>query len=122
MNLRNLVALATLVLAAVLAVITFGSSPTKAALAVCTVPSGSHPTIQSAVSDPGCSTINVDPGVYSENVTISRSLTLNGAQAGNAFAGRTFASPGESTVNGQITVQATNVTIDGFSLTNPGQS
>ena len=122
MNLRNLVALATLALAVVLVLMTFGGSKTKAALAVCAVPSGSYPTIQSAASDVTCSTINVAPGVYNENVTISRSLTLNGAQAGNAFGGRTFAGPGESTVNGQTTVQATNVTIDGFSLTNPGQS
>ena len=122
MNLRNLVASATLVLAVVITVITFGGSKSKAALAVCAVPSGSYPTIQSAVNDVTCSTINVAPGLYNENVAISRSLTLNGAQAGTAVAGRTFAGPGESTINGQTTVQATNVTIDGFSQTNPGQS
>ena len=121
MNLRNLVALATLALALVLVVMTFGGSKTKAAPATCTVP-GSHATIQLAVSDLSCSTINVAPGVYTENVTISRSLTLNGAQAANPVAGRTFPSASESTVNGQITVQAANVTIDGFSLTNPGQA
>jgi len=90
--------------------------------APCTVPSGSHPTIQSAVGDPACDPINVNPGAYAENVTISRPLTLNGAQAGNPFAGRMFGPPFESTVAGLITVQAANVTIDGFSLTNPGQN
>jgi hypothetical protein len=63
----------------------------------------------------------VAPGLYVENVTISRSLILNGAQAGNPVAGRVFG-VGESIVQGLITVQATNVTIDGFSLTNPGQN
>ncbi len=47
--------------------------------AVCSVPSGSYPTIQSAVNDPGCTTINVAPGTYAENVMINRQLTLSGA-------------------------------------------
>ena len=34
--------------------------------APCTVPSGSHPTIQSAVGDPACDPINVNPGAYAE--------------------------------------------------------
>jgi hypothetical protein len=92
---------------------------TRAAGPVCTVP-GDYATIQGAVNDAGCLTINVAPGAYAESVTISRSLTLNGAQAGNAVGGRTFAGGGESTVTGQTTIQAAGVTIDGFSLTNPG--
>jgi hypothetical protein len=108
------------IVAAFAAVFTVGAGTAQAA--PCSVPSGSHPTIQSAVSDPGCDPINVDPGAYAENVTILRPLTLNGAQAGNPFAGRTFGAPFESTVTGLITVQAANVTIDGFSLTNPGQN
>jgi hypothetical protein len=100
--------------------------PGEALAATCTVP-GSHPTIQAAVNDGSCSTINVGPGVYPENVMIPRSLTLNGAQAGNPVAGRTFFGPGESTITGtganapDITIQAAGVTIDGFSLTNPSQ-
>jgi hypothetical protein len=120
MNLRSLVALATLALAVVLAVITFGSSPTKAALAVCTVPSGTHPTIQSAVNDVTCSTINVAAGNYSENVVIPRGLTLNGAQAG--VDARTRSGP-ESIINGgllaNITITADGVTVDGFTLNGP---
>jgi nitrous oxidase accessory protein NosD len=94
---------------------------TQAAGPVCTVP-GDYATIQAAVNDPGCLTINVAPGAYAENVTINRALTLNGAQAGNDFSGRTFAGAGESTLTGQITIQAAGVTIDGFSITNPGQA
>ena len=99
----------------------------SAEAATCTVP-GTYPTIQMAVNDSSCDPINVAAGAYAENVTISRTLTLNGAQAGNPVAGRTFGSPFESTVTGTGTdvpifkIAATNVTIDGFSVTNPGQS
>jgi hypothetical protein len=106
-------------LAAFAAVFALGGGTAQAA--ACTVP-GNHATIQAAVNDPSCDPINVAPGAYPENVTIPRTLTLNGAQMGNAFAGRTFGSPFESTVAGLITVQAAHVTIDGFSLTNPGQN
>jgi len=101
---------------------TWGIGAATAHAAPCSVPTVAHPMIQSAVSDPGCDPINVAPGPYTENVIISRSLTLNGAQPSNAVAGRTFGGLGESTVIGMITIQAANVTIDGFSLTNPNQS
>ncbi|MEO8457785.1 MAG: hypothetical protein ABI559_08240 [Chloroflexota bacterium] len=76
---------------------------------------------QSAASD----TINVGPGTYAENVSVPATLaglTLKGAQAGVPVAGRTASGPLESTVNGSggqtaIAVSATNVTIDGFSIT-----
>jgi hypothetical protein len=86
----------------------------------CTVP-GDHATIQLAVDDPTCDTINVSPGLYNENVTINRSLTLNGAQAGVSVTGtgRAFAAASESLINGQITIQAAAVTVDGFSITHP---
>ena len=100
-------------------------SGSAAFAATCTVPSASYPTIQSAVDDPVCDTINVGPGVYTENVTISRSLTLNGAQAGQAVAGRTSGGPGESIVVGAdsagspvFLIAAPNVTIDGFTIKN----
>jgi hypothetical protein len=91
----------------------------------CNVPTD-YPTIQAAVNDAGCTTINVAPGVYVENVTIPRSLTLNGAQAGQPVVGRVSGGPLESTVQGAnpigsnpvISVQAANVTIDGFTLKN----
>lgn len=84
---------------------------------------GTYSTISAAVAAASNGdTIQVCQGTYNENVNVNLQLTINGAQAGNAVGGRTFGSGGESTVNGQVTVQATNVTIDGFSLTNPGQS
>ena len=94
--------------------------------ATCQVPSGSYPTIQSAAIDGTCSTINVAPGVYNENVTVTHSCEINGAQAGNPVAGRTSAGPGESTVRSVSTVGnsatfailAPDVMIDGFSIQN----
>jgi hypothetical protein len=64
-------------------------------------------------------TIMVCAGTYAEDVVINIiSLTLRGAQAGVPTGARMFSGPFESTVKGLITVQAANVTINGFSLTN----
>jgi len=95
-----------------------------AAQAACSVPSLTYPTIQAAVNDSSCNTINVAPGIYVENVTINRSLTLNGAQAGVDARGRIGP---ESTVQGAnpigansvFRINAANVTIDGFMVKNP---
>jgi hypothetical protein len=95
--------------------------------------SAGYNTIQAAVNDANTGdTIMVCAGTYAENVSIpiaKANLTLNGAQAAHPVAGRIFGSLGESTVTGMfanpaadITIQATDVTIDGFSLTNPDQS
>ncbi len=91
----------------------------------CNVPMD-YPTIQDAVDASGCTTIDVAPGMYNENVLIGRTLTLNGAQAGNPVATRAFGGPLESTVKGSMLlgdvpvfqIAATGVTIDGFSVTN----
>lgn len=116
MNLRNVVALGTLGVAVVLVLMTFGGSTTKAALLVCSVPSGTYPTIQSAVDDPGCSTINVAPGLYNEYVAIPRALILNGPNAG--ISGNGARGP-EATVN-QLNITASDVIVDGFTFANPG--
>jgi hypothetical protein len=83
-----------------------------------------YATIQAAITAATAGdTIKVAAGTYNENVNINKSLTLQGAQAGVAVAGRTFNSATESTVgavtdgSGTLTVNAPNVTIDGFSLT-----
>jgi hypothetical protein len=78
-----------------------------------------YTTIQSAVNDVNCSVINVDPGTYTENVIIGRTLILNGAQAGNDARIR---SGTESILNGNITINASNVTVDGFTVNGPADS
>jgi hypothetical protein len=93
--------------------------------APCSVPSD-HLTIQSAVDDPTCDIINVGPGVYNENVLVTRSCEINGAQSGGAsdFATRNANPSGESVVSGTnptagvatFTIAAASVTIDGFTI------
>jgi len=126
MHTRTLAASLALTLVVTLGLVLARRSAVNAAGPICAVP-GDHATIQAAVSDLGCSTINVGPGVYAENVTINRTVVLNGAQAGNAVAGRTFGSGSESTVTGVtltgsvpvFNINAPNVRFDGFSITNP---
>ncbi|HWS88074.1 MAG TPA: thrombospondin type 3 repeat-containing protein [Pyrinomonadaceae bacterium] len=93
-------------------------------------PTATHSTIQSAVNAAAAGdTIQVCAGNYNENVNVPATktgLTINGAQAGVAVSGRTFASATESRVQGTnltagvavFTVRASGVTIDGFSVTN----
>ena len=88
----------------------------------CNVPAD-YPTIQAAVNASGCATINVAPGSYTENVSILRTLTLRGAQAGHdARAPR----GSESAINGglgpDVTISANSVTVDGFTLNGPVSS
>jgi hypothetical protein len=78
-------------------------------------------TIQAAVNQVSpAGTVIVAAGSYAENVAVSKSVTINGAQAGTAVAGRTFGAASESTLTGQVVVTAANVTLDGFSFTGPG--
>jgi Periplasmic copper-binding protein (NosD) len=61
-------------------------------------------------------TVNVLEGAYTENVTVNQSLTLAGANAGIS-AGLSPGTRGPETVlTGGIIVQASNVTIDGFTI------
>lgn len=108
----------------IVAALTFHASTSWAA--TCSVPSLTYPTIQSAVDDPNCSTINVAPGLYTENVSINRPLTLNGAQAGQTPGTRISGGPAESTLQGAnptgslpvILINAPNVIVDGFTIKN----
>jgi hypothetical protein len=121
-NSRKIVMLSTLALILVAGMMMVRQDSTKAAVAVCTVPSD-HATIQAAVNDGSCSVIKVLPGTYAENVVIPRSLTLNGAQEGVDARGRSGA---ESIINGgggaNITITANTVTVDGFTLNGPASS
>ncbi|MFL6208878.1 MAG: thrombospondin type 3 repeat-containing protein [Pyrinomonadaceae bacterium] len=110
--------------------VAYNPSPTRAASTLLVdddnvqCPDATYTNIQSAVNaaSPG-DTIQVCAGTYNENVTIPIALTLNGAQAGVDARGRVA---DESTVNGAnpigsnpvISIQAANVTVDGFTLKN----
>jgi hypothetical protein len=85
----------------------------------------SYCSIQAAIDDPltvNGNTIVVSAGTYNENVTVSKALSLRGANYGVSCSGSRGS---ESVVNGTagsgsttIKVNSDNVTIDGFSITN----
>ena len=77
--------------------------------------------IQEGVDRVTASTVNVVAGVYAESVLLNKSVDLRGAQYGVNVSGRTIGGPAEATVTGIMTVAASNVQIDGFTLTNPNQ-
>jgi nitrous oxidase accessory protein NosD len=82
------------------------------------VPSSTYPTIQAAVNDATCATINVAAGTYTELVTINRNVTIRGDGQDVTFvdgsgSGRVFEiSQGTVTIKG-VTIQHGNA---GFGL------
>jgi len=69
-----------------------------------------------AIASPG-DTIQVCPGIYNEQVSISKTLTLLGAKAG--VDARTRATTGESIINspcGAVQIFADSVVLDGFTI------
>ena len=91
-------------------------------------PASAKKTIQAALNQVSSGgTVIVAAGSYSENDTISNPVTLEGAQYGQAVSGRTSGGSAESILTGAnlaggvpvITVNAPNVTIDGFDITDP---
>ncbi len=66
-------------------------------------------TIQAAINDPSyIDEVMVPDGIYTENITINRSLRLVSENGANS-----------TTIVGKITVTADNVEISGFKITNP---
>jgi nitrous oxidase accessory protein NosD len=85
---------------------------------VCNVPTD-YSTIQAAVSEPGCTTVNVAAGTYHEQVEITKKLTLNGAQQGVDARTRSGGPSTESIITdacGPVVVKADEVTINGFTI------
>jgi hypothetical protein len=85
---------------------------------LCNVPAD-YPTIQAAVNDPDCNTIDVAAGLYPETVTIPRTVTLNGAQAGVDARTRTVPLTSESVVGapvGAFQIEGDQVVINGFTI------
>lgn len=83
---------------------------------------GGYATIQDAIDAASADDIiQVEAGTYTGNITIDKSITLLGAQAGTAATGSARAS-GESVIDGggqfDLTIVADNVTIDGFEIRN----
>ena len=87
--------------------------------AECPVPSVPHPTIQSAVADSNCHTIQLTDPLYIENVTITRSVTIQGSgmystTVDGAASGTVFKiEPG-------LTVTITDMSVTNGSNTNGG--
>lgn len=76
--------------------------------ASCPVPSGSHPTIQAAVQDPGCTLIELQSQTYVESVTIGRSLSLSGVSSATSMIAGRVEIDGTTTV-----VSLADLTVDG---------
>lgn len=76
--------------------------------ATCPVPSASHPTIQAAIDDIGCTDIDIAAGTYAEAPAIARTVTLQGA-------GST-----QTSVTGGVVVSAGSVVLTGMHLSAPG--
>lgn len=80
MKFQRITVLSILSLTLLLGVLMLGGRRTRATGPVCTVgPTGDYLTIQAAVNDLSCTTINVAAGTYNENVVINRQLKLSGA-------------------------------------------
>ncbi|MEZ4674249.1 MAG: hypothetical protein R2932_08415 [Caldilineaceae bacterium] len=62
-----------------MSLLTWGINSSRALIAMCTVPSVNYSTIQAAVNDLNCTTIELAAGTYTEAVEIKRDLTLRGA-------------------------------------------
>ncbi len=75
-------------------------------------------TIQEAINAVAIDgTVYVAAGTYEEDITVDKSLTLNGTQAGVDARGRRTGAESEIVGSIYVNSDATNVTIDGFKIT-----
>jgi parallel beta-helix repeat protein len=76
-----------------------------------------YTSIQSAVDDAASGdTVRVDAGTYSEDVTVDKPLTLDGARAGVDARGRS----GDESKVGSVAITSSDVVVDGFTFTSSG--
>ena len=98
---RRIILLGTVALVAASALPTFAKQAKTAAEGpqvgeegTCTaLPGTSYPTIQSAVDDPSCETIQLEGGFYTESTTIDRDVTIIGASDEPTHVGNLAGSP-----------------------------
>ena len=99
--------------------ILFSAVAAQAAGPTCTVNGAGgadYMTISAAIADLGCTTINVATGTYNEQVQVTRTLTLRGAQAGVDARTRSGAESIIDHACGPVQIMANNVTLDGFTI------
>jgi hypothetical protein len=82
---------------AALALLGVTTVPLPVRAGTCMVP-GSHATIQAAINDPSCTTIDLANQTYSESVLVSRSLTIASPSGGSATIEGLVAVEGSGTV------------------------
>jgi hypothetical protein len=84
----------------VFGVATILGAANAARAAPCPVPTPSHPSIQSAVDDPGCTEIVLGSQLYLESVEIDRTLSVTGVSSGaTTIVGRVLISGATSAVS-----------------------
>jgi hypothetical protein len=83
----------------------------------CEVPASSYPTIQSAIDDPNCDTINVAGGVYTETLLIFRDVAISGAGPEQTIVNGNHAGR-PVTVDGMYAGNGIVVSLSGMRLTN----
>jgi nitrous oxidase accessory protein NosD len=95
------------------------------AAAPCQVPSSAYPTIQAAVDDATCATINVAAGTYHERVMINRSVTIRGGGQETTVvdgggSGPVFTITGGTVTIKGVTIQHGQVGLGGGGIFNRG--
>jgi nitrous oxidase accessory protein NosD len=85
-------------------------------------PLAPYTSIQAAINAPTTmpgDTIQVCPGMYAEQVQITKTLTINGAKMGVDARSRPFVAANESIIDhpcGPVQIMANNVVLDGFTV------
>ena len=97
------------------------ASSGAALAATCNVPTGTYPTIQSAINDVNCSLINVAAGTYTEQLVIGRSLHLAGVGPRTVIKAPSVLAPDADGFRNIVEVRggATAVTANDFTVAGP---